>query len=217
MILQKLYDFFVAIIAPPYCYACKFFLTKPGVLCNECQMLVKPIASIKIPITAGHNITVHAISAYNDPLKKIILAKVYCDKIASCDLAELMWNKIAHISQSFDYIVAIPLHWSRFSKRGFNQAEVIARILSGKSKKPMVNLLRRHVNSVLQSRLSSQKRFENVKDIFQLIDKNPLYKNKNILLVDDLMTTGATLIAASKELIKLKPKSIQAIVACRVV
>lgn len=217
MKLQQLYRFIVALFAPPYCYACKIFLLEKSVFCQPCHSLIKPIVSIDVFVTKKYSLTVHAVSGYEGPLKKLVLAKTLSDQVAALDLGEMVWNKLKNMPDFFDVIVPVPLHWSRFAKRGYNQAEIIARVLAQKSNKPVVNLLKRKVNSSLQAKLSAEQRVENVKNIFQLAHTDYSYQKKRLLLVDDLMTTGATLSSAAHELLKLKPASIDAVVPCRVI
>ncbi len=96
-----------------------------------------------------------------------------------------------------EVFIPIPLHPSRRRKRGFNQAELLARWLSKKSKIPMDSrLLLRTKRTHTQKDLSSQERLANLKDAF-FVRKGAL-PYKNIILVDDIYTTGSTMDAAAK-------------------
>ena len=161
---------------------------------------------------------VFACSSYGDPLKSLILAKGWSDIVSSRQLGEIIWQSTNVKQHAFDYLIPIPLHWSRFAKRGFNQAEEIATALARKSGKPVINLLRRIKRTSLQSGLTIEGRRSNICDAFEVnCSDSDVYKNKHLMLVDDLMTTGSTLRAAAQKLLRYKPASISAIVACRVV
>jgi len=161
---------------------------------------------------------VFAISDYKEPLRSLILAKGHGDSLASYQLGRLIWQLTYVQQMPCDLLVPIPLHWTRYAWRGFNQADNIAQELSIASDKPVVSLLSRIKRTLPQSQLSQEARQYNVKDIFVLaIHDKHAYEGKHIVLIDDLMTTGATLRAAAKEVMKLKPASVTAVVACRVV
>lgn len=100
---------------------------------------------------------------------------------------------------SFDLIIPVPLHLRRLAERGFNQAEVIANLLSLKTKIPWQKDLQRIICTKQQAKLKKADRELNVKGAFSLSDDN---KNlpKNILLVDDVFTTGSTLEECAKVL-----------------
>ena len=213
-----LYTQIRTLIAPPLCSYCKIFLSQPDILCSTCAGRILPIVSNSMPINARYTMPVHAISAYQDPLKSLILAKSYSNIVASAQLGELMWQRTNIAQAQFDYIVPIPLHWTRFARRGFNQAHEMAKVISKHSGKPVHTLLQRTKRTQYQAALDAQERPSNVKDAFVLSANNaPLYKDKHLLLVDDLMTTGSTLRVAARELALLKPASMTAVVACRVV
>jgi ComF family protein len=162
--------------------------------------------------------TVFAISDYKDPLKKLILAKSWSDSLASYQMGQLLWEMVPLHNLDCDVIVPIPLHWTRYARRGFNQAHEIARVISKKKNIPIQHVIKRHKRTVYQSAVSSHARIDNVKDAFVLNDAYVKeYEGKHILLVDDLMTTGATLRAAAKVLLKLKPRKITVAVVCRVI
>ena len=86
----------------------------------------------------------------------------------------------------------VPLHWRRLLSRGYNQALILARPISRKLKIPIAaGALGRAINNPTQVGLSRPQRKENLKKVFQV--KNPVkVADKNILLIDDVITTGAT-------------------------
>lgn len=93
--------------------------------------------------------------------------------------------------KEIDAIVPVPLHWRKLLKRGFNQSEYLGRILSKQIDTPLVtNAVRRHVNNNPQ--VESDNRWDNVEDIFSAKDLS-LIANKHILIVDDVITTSATI------------------------
>ncbi|MGB8367140.1 MAG: phosphoribosyltransferase family protein [Candidatus Babeliales bacterium] len=215
---RTLYNVLTIIVAPPFCAYCKTFLTCELVLCIQCKNTISPIVSITRSVTQKYSMKIFAISDYQDPLKKLILAKRWGNRTASKQLGQLLWQ-LSHIKQvNFDYIVPIPLHWTRFARRGFNQAEEIAQIIAEKSGKPVINILKRSKRTAYQSQSVYTKRNQNVENAFiiEKLDKAQ-FKNKHLLLIDDLMTTGATLQVAARTLLQLKPQIITAAVVCRVI
>ena len=212
------YRIFTLLVAPPFCAACKQFLPKRTPLCNACLKTIHPVVSKIIPITDSFDLTVFAASAYRYPLQPLVLAKNHGNVAAATQLGELMWQLTDLHNVYFDYLVPIPLHWTRYAKRGYNQTEEIAHVLSKQSGKPTVSLLKRIKKTSFQARLTHDQRISNVKEAFELAIKDKdQYKDKTIVLVDDVMTSGATLRAAARQIRLLKPARIVAVVACRVI
>ncbi len=206
------------LIAPPYCVSCKKFLSARDPLCSECLRSIQPVVSILLPITSTKSIKVLAISDYQNPLKRLIWAKRYGKRVASSQLGELIWQMTYVQKTAFDVIVPIPLHWTRYAWRGYNQAEEIGNILGAASGKPVENLLWRTQRTAFQSTLRKKERAQNIQHIFALTKfEKEKYRDKHILLVDDLLTTGATMREAARVLQTLRPASITGVVACRVV
>lgn len=172
-----------------------------------------------MPLTATKTMQVFAVANYQEPLKSLIRAKNYENKIASRQLGQLIWDMTYVKNMPCDYLIPVPLHWTRYARRGFNQAEEIAQVLAQCSGKPVVHLVRRVAKTELQSKLSAHERLDNVKNVFALAKDldAALYRDKHLVIVDDLCTTGATARAVAKELLKLKPASVTLVVACRVV
>ncbi len=189
-----------------------------AVLCDECKLMIRPVVSAKLAITRTYDIKVFALGAYEEPLQSLIRAKHHGDRIASRDLAKLFCSTGMLDAVPCDYWVPIPLHWTRFASRGFNQATEMAAIFSQESGKPVAELLKRNKRTKFQALLSPQARLSNVKEAFSLHKQNmEQYRDKHLILVDDLMTTGSTLQEAVRALRMVQPASITAVVFCRVV
>ena len=105
--------------------------------------------------------------------------------------------------KKIDVIVPVPLHHHKLKKRGYNQSEFIAVGLSDTMGIPInTNSLYRKEDSLTQTKKSRYKRWENVEEIFGL--SNELLNGKRVLLVDDVITTGATIEACAQVLIQHK-------------
>jgi ComF family protein len=206
------------LILPTFCAYCKiFFKDAAYILCRDCRAAIRPVVSHQLAVTKTKSITVHAVGAYDQPLVSLILAKSRGNRTVAHQLGKLAWQQTAVPHLQYDYITPIPLHWTRYAWRGYNQADEIARVIARKSGRPVAHLLKRKKRTPFQSHFRGDAREQNVADAFALqkLDAS-LYKDKHLLLVDDVMTSGATLKQAAKELYRLQPASITAVVISRV-
>lgn len=188
--------------------------------CNDCESVIKPVVSLPLALTQKHTMSVAAGCAYVDPVKKLVVRKFSQDMRASRQLAEIMIATIPKNYFEADYLIPVPLHWTRYARRGFNQSLVIARVLGKHYNIPVLNALSRGKRTAFQSTLTHDLRHDNVVDAFGLktffgLRSLTHLRGKRLVLVDDLCTTGATLVSAAKVLHMLKPEGINAVVACR--
>ena len=159
-----------------------------------------------------------ALSAYRDPIRRLILAKRWSDIQAGAQLGQLLSDNTTWRNTAADYIIPVPLHWSRYARRGFNQAEEMARVMAHNKSIPMVKLVKRVKKTKFQAGLSAPQRQSNVQEAFELTEQNiERYRNKHLVLVDDLLTTGSTIKATARVLLQVKPSAITVVVAARVV
>ncbi|GAB6100032.1 hypothetical protein JCM16358_19110 [Halanaerocella petrolearia] len=112
--------------------------------------------------------------------------------------------------KQFDLITYIPVHQERMEERGFNQAYLLARELGSRINLSLQSLLVRQKNTIKQSKLSRKERLDNIKNKFT-IEQSDLVRNKNILIVDDIFTTGATVNAASRILLNYEAQKVKVI------
>ena len=149
------------------------------------------------------------LGMYQGPLKRFMLSSKWSwSSIRVQALAALLWQERQNsISEfHFDTIIPIPQHWTRRLVRHFNPAWVIAETLSCRMRKSGINIvcdphiLSRSRSVGLQKRVTLRQRQENQQNSFVVTDVSRI-QNRRILLVDDVLTTGATCSEAARTLI----------------
>ena len=141
----------------------------------------------------------YSFGFYEDELRKLIhLFKYGRIQTLSAPLGRLLTLALPR-EQNFDVIVPMPLHWHKRWQRGFNQAELLAREIGRRTNAPVRNALRRVRNTASQAGLTSAKRRKNVSGAFQAKRRSKL-NGSRVLLIDDVMTTGATAASCARAL-----------------
>ncbi|MCE2688073.1 MAG: ComF family protein [Rickettsiales bacterium] len=164
---------------------------------------------------------VFTIFHYNEIIKKIVLNLKYNDNtLIASKIADLLAKKFASKIAEFDLIVAVPIHRSRLYKRKFNQAVLISKIIHRKplnvnesnvqlQPKFYPDILIRLKDTKTQTKLNSRERAKNLKRAFLVKKKyRNFIINKKILLIDDVITTGATAQECSKTLKRFKAREV---------
>jgi ComF family protein len=122
------------------------------------------------------------------------------------------------VPENIDLIVPVPLHWRRFLLRQYNQSAELAKMLSKNTNIPCeLNLLKRHRATPSQGHKRIQERYENLRQAFSIKDLNNILDGKRILLIDDVLTSGATVSACTKVLKKAGVKEVHVLTITRVV
>lgn len=214
-VVKNIYHIISYIIAPPLCYACRGYMQQRAILCPKCDQSIELIAPKMFKINDRYILTVYTVSRYTEPLRPMLFAKYRSDEIVLEKLADIIWQKSVMSLVHVDYLIPIPLHWSRVVKRGFNQAELVAQRLSMHSKIPILKALTRQRRTEYQVRVLHGDRTTNIKRSMVATVDAAQIEGKHIMLVDDSCTTGATALEAARTLIVYKPASINMIVACR--
>jgi ComF family protein len=145
---------------------------------------------------------IHILGFFTPPLSTVIKSLKYqsLSPIGSI-LGDLLYKHLP-LSTNIDCVTAVPLHPKRFRQRGYNQAELIARQLANQLDKPYQPLIlrQRHTQN-LASATTDEERFKLIDQAFSL---NPSFQSnirgKNILLIDDVVTTGSTIAACATQL-----------------
>lgn len=126
---------------------------------------------------------------------KAVIGK-YMGKLLGEELKKYNWL------DNIDAIIPVPLHRKKEFKRGFNQSASFAEGIAETSGKPVLShILKRIKNTSTQTHKSRAERIDNMRDVFELRNKEQI-NQKHLLLVDDVLTTGATLEACALALLK---------------
>lgn len=184
----------LAFLAPPACACCAQpfdFDPGPGSLCGAC-------AGARPEFDRAR-----AVLRYDDGSRDLVLAFKHGDRTALArPFATWMKRAGEELVAGCDVIAPVPLHWSRLFARRFNQAALLANAIAGLSGKPVAaDLLLRRRQTSRQGHLGRSARQRNVAGAFAV---NARYAGgiagRRVLLVDDVITTGATVTACAKTL-----------------
>ena len=196
-------------IAEPLCHCCGRGLPHqlPDNLCLACHLNPPPLGRIR----AGY--------LYNDASRRLILAFKHGDRLdLGPVIAQLLAASFARLAEPGMLVLPIPLHRTRYFKRRYNQSAELARLLcaspAGQGVRPAPGLLRRLRATRQMGGLGQAARQCNVKNAFAL--SRPLVAGQPVLLIDDVMTTGATLHEAARILKKAGAGQVDALVFARV-
>lgn len=213
--MRGLIDDFISLFYPRVCYACgNSMFSNEEVICTFCRF--------HLPKTGFHG-------QKDNPLSKTFWGRVQLENVSACFYFS-KGSRVQHLMHQFKYrgrweigvylgrlygselkesdafkdvdmVIPVPLHPNKLRKRGYNQSEKFAQGLSQSMGIELntATLLRTHASET-QTRKSRFSRWENVKEIF--VVKNPeKIAGKHILLVDDVITTGATIEACAQHLL----------------
>jgi len=220
------------IIFPPQCLICEKDVLSTKIVCESCfsridindtffcgkcgsrMAMNKRLCHFDFPYILG------AAGSYkNEVLKNLIKGmKFRSIKMAADPLSELLIRYAREIDFSWQNFLVIPMPLSkqRERRRGFNQSELIAEGFAKNIGLPFENnILVRHKNSTPQSELKNwENREENVRDCFSV--KTPeIIKNRNVVLIDDVLTSGSTMLSAANILKEAGVKRLVALVLAK--
>lgn len=200
--LKYLFQCFITVIYDDSCdcILCREYADE-HFLCESCYKEVKNY-NIKEIINKGNiKIDCYCASYYSNKVKELILRLKYksdfrCGEI----LAEMMHKVIICNKIEFDLITFVPASSKVLKKRGYNQSEFLASLLSKMSNRKVVSCLIKVKETKDQIGLDALNRWENLHNCFETFSKVSL-DGKIVLLVDDVYTTGATAYFCAKSLI----------------
>jgi ComF family protein len=176
-------------VQEPVCQLCGCVGVGEGRVCGKCRHSPPALNQIR------------SLFIFADPLKKFIHQLKYEDKFGIArPLGNLMAQHMPPWQAEPTMIIPVPLHPDRYHERGYNQSELLAKQIAKKYDLPLMShALQRIRNTPPQMRLNAVERQTNVKNAFQ--GKEVVVAGQQILLIDDVYTTGATLSAAAQALL----------------
>ncbi len=223
---------------PRLCAACREPVTGPG-LCPVCwsklSFITKPYCErLGIPFVYDPGPGILSMEALADPpayhraraavrfddiSRALVHALKYGDRL---DLAPMMGRWISHAGRELlaeaDALVPVPLHWRRLWARRFNQSAMLAAAISAASGVPVVTTaLKRAKATVQQVGLTRSQRAANVQGAFRVPDEGkPAVVGRRLVLVDDVLTSGATVDGCARALLRAGAANVDVLVFARV-
>ena len=184
------------LIMPKYCAICGEHVSEIDNLCNECKEQKRYFDASR------------SVAEYNSVVSKAVQDLKYnAKRYIAEDFAGLLADVFVKTGWNVDYVCAVPSSPMRMKERGFNHSEDIAKSFCKLCNLQYVDLIKKVKETRHQTEISQEERYKNLDDAFKLNDDIDI-KNKNILIVDDVFTTGSTLNACAKATRKGKPNKI---------
>lgn len=182
-------------VTDPRCDCCGVMFERDfgsGALCGDCISQKRPYDRLRYPLI------------YNDTASRIISAFKYHDRLHGARMISQMMHLAGEqLLRECDIIIPIPMHYRRFLQRGYNQAELLAGRLHKYAPQAILlpGALKRIRHTQPQASLSQSRRKRNVRRAFTVSEAHrDKLRGSHVLLIDDVMTTGATIESCCKEL-----------------
>ncbi|MFA4999668.1 MAG: phosphoribosyltransferase family protein [Parcubacteria group bacterium] len=203
------------VIMPGICAHCGKDVTDARLLCDYCE---KSIIIRKAPKKLGERFLFAATDYKDSAIQSLIKAMKYkrvwkaSESIGKIMLKHLEISGFAQIIKGNKdvFIVPIPIHFFKNMRRGFNQSEILAKVIGRHLQIPVVKALKRQKWTPPQSEITDDKiRLLNVLDCFSLSHKaKTIPRDSAIIILDDVITSGGTIKEAAKVLKPLHPRQI---------
>jgi ComF family protein len=237
--LRSVLGFTLDVALPPLCASCRELVADSGI-CPECWARLSFIASpycerLGIPFAYDPGPGILSMQAISDPpayeraraavrydeiARTLVHALKYGDRL---DLAPTMGRWMVRAGRELlmgaDALVPVPLHWRRLWARRSNQSALLAKTISAESGVPVSDTALRRVKATAQQvGLSKTARAENVQGAFRVHKEHRgEVVGKRLVLVDDVLTSGATVDACARALLRAGAAAVDALVFARVV
>ena len=196
LIKRWLLDF----VYPNCCPFCNKIIPFDEYYCNSCGIFFSPSPK---KWEYGFLDGLTAFTVYDTVSRAFILeikskSNGYAISAAAYMIAKSLIEE--DFTANVDFITYVPMRKRDIQKRGYNQTKLLAKEVSGILGLPFVTLLKKNRDTMEQKKLSAEERKKNVKDAFSLASKRCDITSKNILIIDDVCTTGSTLSESARVL-----------------
>lgn len=213
---MKLINYIRQFFLPVRCPFCRNTINIDQCCCPKCKDKL-PSSYIESFAYGGYRCV--SSFPYDGIFRKAVLVYKFHDKPGrKRQLAMLMEKDIrdCYKDKNFDIITSVPLHKKDLRVREYNQSQLLGKELSLLLNIPYVETLEKHRHNDTQHSLKAKDRIKNVKNAYRLIDSK-LIKDKSILIVDDIITTGSTLGECCRILEKGGVKEVSCCTFCKAI
>lgn len=198
---------------PVRCPYCDIVMDPELYACNDCKPKLPEIEIVSY-IEGGYRCTAPFLykDCFAQAVKMFKFSKrvQYADQLAFAVVSALVGSGI---NLGFDYITCVPMHREQFMDRGYNQSEVLAKRCAELMGIEYIDALEKFKKNKIQHNLKGSERRSNVKGVYRAVNIEKI-RDKRILLIDDVVTTGSTLAECAKILNKCGCKEIQCAAVC---
>lgn len=199
--MRKLTAFFY----PERCPYCNKIVDAEDIACDDCLERIKTKQRPILRGTMGYRCVSSFL--YDGSVRKMLIRIKFHERTQHIrQVTTILARDIRAVYGEchFDMITYVPMYPKDQRKRGYNQSELLCKVLSEELDIPVADVLKKVKHTKKQHTLTYSKRKKNLSGAFNLIDRS-LVKNKSILLVDDIVTSGVTLGTCCKKLNEAKP------------
>jgi ComF family protein len=213
---KRIFKGLIDMVLPPVCYVCGRSCSSKYGICDLCLNKIRFCA--EYDLKNSHIERSWSCSYYKDTIKECIHLFKYKGYIGLIDIFRdtmVAFVKKHRIDKDIDLIVPVPLYPAKKRERTYNHAEILARSLSKAFAIPIdAKNLKKIRWTQSQSELGREKRLKNVRGSFLVVDKSA-FSGKNVLLVDDVYTTGTTINECAKMLREAKASKVFSLTLAR--
>jgi ComF family protein len=234
--LYQLGRVFVDGVLPPRCLSCGEIVAEPDTLCSRCWGGITFFAppwcvrcGLPFPYPIGEVVLcgacarqppgfdrARAVLRYDKNSRHLILALKHGDQTHMAGaFGRWMYRAGSEVLEDADLLVPVPLHWTRLIHRRYNQAVLLAQAVHAAGGPPVApDWLVRRRRTPSQGRLGARARERNVRTAFA-VRPGRNFAGKRVVIIDDVMTTGATIAECARVLRRAKPASISVLTLAR--
>lgn len=203
------------LVFPDWCVACD---KNKGLFCESCrsQLHFLETPAFLPSLKKRHFENAFSGLAYEGLILDLIHQYKYHRQFHLIPLFAEILSRVKLDWGQYDAFAYVPLHWWRRLRRGFNPSHFLTHALAKKKEKPILACLKRVGGRTPQTRLNKEERLQNVRGAFWVSKKlQKKVVGKNLLLIDDVLTTGATVNECAKVLRQVGAKRIAVLTLAR--
>lgn len=202
-------DMILSFIFPNKCPVCDCIMSYNSLICKSCMVKIKNL-NLKKELFKINNKSIYCIAPfkYEGLIRNSILKFKFKGKMShAAFFAYMMSQTINKYYSNLDLVTFVPISSERKIKRKFDQSEILSEKISKIINVPLKSTLEKMADNAEQHNLEKSEREKNILNVYNVINENDI-KGKNILLIDDVCTTGNTLKECAKILIDAGAKMV---------
>jgi ComF family protein len=223
--LSKIFEPINFLLAPQFCAVCESLINTNNkqfsFLCKNCYDAMPVTADSRELLSRLSNLSDSALLSVSSLINlkenrkfmnMIYNLKYHGMRKVGYEIGKELGKFLIKVGDSdYDFVIPVPIHKAKKRERGYNQSDYIAKGVSEVTSIPLqIKLTKRTKYTQTQTRLLKSERSSNVRGIFEIANKKINIKNKSVLIVDDVFTTGSTINSLAQVILELGAKKVSA-------